>query len=240
MNHSIRLHLAQLESELGSTFEDIRTNFRRLSFIWHPDRQPSEYRQVAEEKLKKINEAYLFFEQTPEALGACSENEAVESDSQGTPSSSRYEVHPLQCPRCEGSGQVAVDVDRLGRFVNQPCPVCAGSQRILIDSRNCCRDCQGHGVRPNLHDADCEAWIDKEMLKRGWLQRHLHPIIYKQSWLRYQQEVAQCASCSGAGYFYFRQDGRKGERRRSTPIDFIINPQGSEIRRRDRRLQTSA
>jgi hypothetical protein len=50
---------ATLEIEYGSSFDKVRTAYRRLCIVWHPDRfQDGELKAHAEEKLKRINEAY--------------------------------------------------------------------------------------------------------------------------------------------------------------------------------------
>ena len=239
MTKLVREHFIQLDAESGMSLDELKLNFRRLSFIWHPDRQPAEYRQLAEEKLQKINEAFEFFEQNSSLLESPIEHLDT-SDLNQPPSAFQYDVSPKECPRCDGSGRISSDVDFLGRFVNETCPICTGQQQILVDERNSCRDCEGEGNRPHLHDSDREDWIDKEMRKRGWLERNLHPIAYKRMWLRFQREVAQCASCSGAGYFYYRHDCRQGQRRSSSPIDFLQEIQGSEHRHQDRRKSYSA
>lgn len=234
MNDQIRRHLSQLEGHPGIELDDLKKNFRRLSFIWHPDRQPEEYRELTEEKMRKINEAYEFFEKHPDALQRITQEEEKKEYSIFS-DSSNYEVTPLDCPRCDGSGHISVDVDALGRFVNETCPVCGGEKVILVDTRNSCGDCKGTGSRQHLHDSDREDWIDKEMRKRGWLERNINPIAYKRTWLRYQREVSDCPSCSGAGYFYYRKDLRKGERRSESPLDFLHELQGVEQRDQDRR-----
>jgi len=50
---------ATLEIEVGSSFTEARAAYRRLCIVWHPDRfQDVELKAHAEEKLKRINEAY--------------------------------------------------------------------------------------------------------------------------------------------------------------------------------------
>jgi hypothetical protein len=237
MKDLIRHHLSQLEGDPGISLEDLKGNFRRLSFIWHPDRHPDEYRLLTEEKLQKINEAFAFFQKNPEALG----EDVLNTEEEKEPDSPlRYEVVSVRCVRCDGSSEVSVDVDPLGRFISQTCPVCQGQSRILIDRRNNCRDCKGEGVRPHLHETDQEHWIETEMRKRGWIERNFNPVAYQRTWLRYQKEIAQCSSCSGAGHFYYRPDLRKGQRRSSSPLDYLQSIQGTEHRQNDRRKTNPA
>ena len=50
---------ATLEIEDGSSFDKARAAYRRLCIVWHPDRfQDGELKAHAEDKLKRINEAF--------------------------------------------------------------------------------------------------------------------------------------------------------------------------------------
>jgi curved DNA-binding protein CbpA len=47
-----------LELEPGASQQQVKQAYRKLVMLWHPDRFPDMERQEAEEKIKKINEAY--------------------------------------------------------------------------------------------------------------------------------------------------------------------------------------
>ena len=48
-----------LEIEEGSSLDEVKTDYRRLCIVWHPDRfQNPELKAHAEEKLKRINLAF--------------------------------------------------------------------------------------------------------------------------------------------------------------------------------------
>jgi RecJ-like exonuclease len=124
----------------------------------------------------------------------------------------------------------------MGKFEHEDCSVCLGSGKMVVDERNLCKCCMGEGLNPDLSPEDREAWIDVEFQKRGWFDRHLNPNEYKRLWLRYHREHMVCSSCEGAGYFFFRPDSRKEERRLSSPADFLRDLNDTEEgRREDRR-----
>jgi len=67
---------ATLEIEVGSSFTEARAAYRRLCIVWHPDRfQDVELKAHAEEKLKRINEAYSTIKNAAATNGS-----AVDSD----------------------------------------------------------------------------------------------------------------------------------------------------------------
>jgi len=105
---------AILEIEYGSSIAEARTAYRRLCIVWHPDRfQDVELKTHAEEKLKRINEAYSTIKNAAATNGS-----AVDSDPGPV-----YE--DLACRYMGG------DV-RLGNFAkNEPEPHCA--VRIATD-----------------------------------------------------------------------------------------------------------
>ena len=52
-----------LELQPGCSEEDVRDSFRRLSFLYHPDKHPND--QEAEESFKKITNAYEIIRKDP-------------------------------------------------------------------------------------------------------------------------------------------------------------------------------
>jgi DnaJ like chaperone protein len=57
-------HYATLGLEKGADMEEIKKAYRKLSMQYHPDKVRhlgDEFRAVAEEKMKEINQAYDYF-----------------------------------------------------------------------------------------------------------------------------------------------------------------------------------
>src|SRR5690606_3191766 len=62
-------YLADLDLEWGATIEDVRRSYRQLVLVWHPDRFTAnpDVRATAEERIKRINEAYAWLRSNPRA-----------------------------------------------------------------------------------------------------------------------------------------------------------------------------
>jgi hypothetical protein len=227
-------HLNQLDLEPGCDLDEVKKSYRSLSFIWHPDRQPERYSTLAKAKMQRLNAAHAYFCAQPEMLADDDVEKMVECQTKEDNAS--YRAHSSSCVRCHGSGLVAKEIGRVGQFEYEDCCVCKGSGKIVIDERNLCKDCTGAGLDPSLSSSDRERWIDGELQKRGWFDRHLNPLEYKRLWLRYHKEHLICSSCNGAGYFFYRPDERKGERRTSSAADFLRElGEGGEFRKKERR-----
>lgn len=234
MTPAAQEHLRQLDLEPGCRIDEVRKAFRTLSFIWHPDRQPEQYVDLAQAKLQRINDAHEFFSSQPEALDTEGICEALESKPETH--TGNYKVHKASCVRCQGSGLVASEVGSKGEFEHSECEVCRGTGQVVVDDRNLCKCCMGEGLNPKLSPEDRESWIETEMLSRGWFDRHLNPLEYKRLWLRYHQEHMVCSSCHGSGYFFYKPDERKNERRQDSAADFLRDlVEDFDGRQKDRR-----
>lgn len=63
MSTNYRCCYETMELQPGATWRDVRRSFKHLVQCWHPDKyeQDAEAKQVAEERLREINKAYLAF-----------------------------------------------------------------------------------------------------------------------------------------------------------------------------------
>jgi len=62
-------YLKILELDAGANIKDVKKSFKLLSMAWHPDRFVNEsHKLLAEEKQKKINEAYNWLSKNKEIL----------------------------------------------------------------------------------------------------------------------------------------------------------------------------
>jgi DnaJ-class molecular chaperone len=234
MSQELTQNLSHLDCELGAKPEDIRRAYRLMSFIWHPDRHPETYAQVAQDKIQKINSAYEWLVANEDLLVSSDHIEGLQLPSAKVDSS--YEVKSSDCLRCHGSGEVAKEVSWNGEFETESCSVCLGSGKVVVDDRNACRDCEGQGLNQKSGHQDRHDWIDAQMRTKGWFDRNLNPNEYKRLWLQFHQEKMICSSCHGSGYFFHKPNLRQEERRRVAPTDFLRDLEGKgEDRRTDRR-----
>ena len=60
MSNDLIHHLHQLDLDVGCTLDELRKAYRHLSFIWHPDRQPENYADMAKTKIQNINHSYTW------------------------------------------------------------------------------------------------------------------------------------------------------------------------------------
>jgi DnaJ-class molecular chaperone len=235
MSEELDRHLLKLDCRRGSTMGEIRRAYRLLSFVWHPDRHPEVYRDVAQEKLQEINASYQWLLTHPDQL---SEPQEVDSIVAPDPSAvdEAYRAKSTRCTRCHGSGEVATGVEWNGEFSTESCDICLGAGALVVDDRNVCRCCEGTGLNEGVTQQERKDWIDSQMRMRGWFDRHLNPNEYKRLWLQFHREHMVCSSCKGSGYFFQKPDMRKGERRKSSALDFLMELDGVEKeRQKDRR-----
>ncbi|MBD2229967.1 J domain-containing protein [Phormidium tenue] len=70
-NQNIHKHLAVLELKPGASLDEIRTSYKELVQIWHPDRfhGNSNLQKRAHQRLQKINESYEILKEYCEGNG---------------------------------------------------------------------------------------------------------------------------------------------------------------------------
>jgi hypothetical protein len=195
----------EFDLEPGASLEDLRRARKDLLFVWHPDRMPERLRDLATERCQRINAAY-------EALTAGGEE--LENQS---------ELVEAECRRCGGLGDVATGLDASGQFVRETCPTCRGAGTLICVASSRCRSCAGDGRDEAAKTVQRLDHVRSHLGalppgSRAWRRR------YRRLLLRYDNEVLPCRTCGGAGFTFFRPDGRsmqtasvKHERRRSEP-----------------------
>ncbi|HUO85392.1 MAG TPA: J domain-containing protein [Thermoanaerobaculia bacterium] len=74
-------HYRLLDLQPGASDDEVRRAYRELVRVWHPDRfgQDPTLRERAEEKLKRINEAYRIISSSPETPSDPDDDPAVEA-----------------------------------------------------------------------------------------------------------------------------------------------------------------
>jgi hypothetical protein len=236
MFHTLVSHLHQLDLDIGSSLDDVRQAFRTLSFIWHPDRQPATYTDLAKSKIQRINAAYEWINKNPDVLQEAPKELAPEPSPSAE--AQAYKAKTSKCIRCHGSGLVAVEVNWKGEFEHETCEICDGRGKIVVDHRNQCKDCAGEGLNLNIDPKERSQWIETQMANLGWFDRNMNPNEYKRHWLQFHRERGICSSCKGSGFFYHRPDIRRNERRVDSAADFLhVLQKKPEFRRQDRRLE---
>jgi hypothetical protein len=223
-----------LEIDASKTFEHTKQSYKELSFIWHPDRHPEQYKKRAEEKIQKLNEAFSYFEKNREYLSNAEQKWEFE---QSVVVSNPYESKLIECVRCNASGYVAESVENSQNFNHVDCHICNGNAYVIIDERNCCLSCEGKGMNPNITESDREEYIQYHLEKLNIIEKFHSKLITKKLWLKFYLEKMLCQSCEGVGYFYYRSNKRKEnkDRRLSSEADFLFMLENSEKRKQDRR-----
>ena len=155
----------------GASQDEIKKRYKKLAMKYHPDRiQDDKEKKKAEEKLKKINEAYTILTKTPEAAHAHAYESGVmrgggiyavyvslETALRGGEAYTQTEkIEPCDdckgqgydmdadgtvCKVCGGVGKV--DGNVLGHSVNRNCGACGGRGRMPDE----CQSCNGVGVK---------------------------------------------------------------------------------------------
>ena len=172
--------LKTLELSPGSTLEDAKKNFRRLSFLYHPDKNPGK-----EEQFKDIVNAYDYIKKNPSILIKTNEtttnydgyicvdlNVTIEdlyfnrtktiAIKRKIPckSCNGYGVKDRVkgvCSLCRGKGSIDNDIlSMLKKSSNRICPACKGAG---IKKEFICPDCVGRKLKDEL----CEVQIELDL-----------------------------------------------------------------------------
>lgn len=232
-------YLRVLDLKAGASREELKTSYKELCFVWHPDRQPERLKEKAEEKIKKINDAYQYFMDHPEQLEiGFEEDDIVQLGHQHDLQNGEYRVEQETCMRCHGTGKTAHKIGKKCEFIEKDCPICDGVGIVLVDRRNTCQSCLGSGMTPNITSQDRSDYIEERIDRGSWLGKLNYRITYKKLWLEFHQKVLICHSCEGSGYFYRKKDHRSQERRKRSEADFIFTLHHDDQRKSERRTAT--
>ena len=160
-----------LELQPGCSEEDVRDSFRRLSFLYHPDKHPNN--KEAEESFKKISNAYEIIRKDPSIL----KKDIITSNSGDTiyvemditiedlyfdrkKSINIKKIVP--CQICSGFGTKDID--------NGLCDLCKGTGKIdnkilgMLKKKSICScpSCNGLGVKKGYACKTCKGKKTKE------------------------------------------------------------------------------
>jgi hypothetical protein len=205
-----------LELAPGADADELRRAWRDLLLVWHPDRLPEHLRARATEKVKALNHAH----------------ELLRAALEGAEPPAAEDVLTLDCARCAGRGVVTTGVTASAHFVVDTCPVCRGGGTLICLADRRCLDCAGHGRKP----------AGSVPTRAAYLRTHLvgedsgtprYRLRYRRLWVRYENQVALCKTCGGAGYTFFRVDARKASAARRKRAKGSAPP--TERRRVERR-----
>jgi DnaJ-class molecular chaperone len=182
----------------GASQTELKQAWRDHVLVWHPDRVPERLRALATEKVKQLNEAY---------------ERLRRGDDQPEPRTDPAAVLLATCARCVGTGEVTCAVNAAGHFEHGPCPTCHGAGALVCVAHSRCSSCAGRG---RTGSATARAEYLRARLGAG--ERGAgYRLRYRRLWVRYEQQVAVCKTCAGAGYTFFRPDGRRASLTRRHP-----------------------
>lgn len=166
--------LKVLELHPGYTREDVKKNFRRLSFLYHPDKNP--HNKESEEHFKDIVNAYELlnkntYDTKKVPAGYCSVD-TIYSELEITIEDIYFErdktisiKRNVLCPTCSGLGTE--------NDINGVCDLCKGTGKIdnkllhILKKQNIyvCPYCNGIGIKKEYICLDCKGKKIKEEIK---------------------------------------------------------------------------
>lgn len=118
-----------LELQPGCSEEDVRDSFRRLSFLYHPDKHPND--KEAEESFKEITNAYELIKKDPSILKS---NTSVSNSGDTIYVEMDITIEDLYFDR-----KKSINIKKI-----IPCPICSGFGTDNIED-GLCHLCKGTG-----------------------------------------------------------------------------------------------
>jgi DnaJ-class molecular chaperone len=163
--------LEVLELNENCTEEDVKRNFRRLSFLYHPDKHPED--KKSEESFKKLVNAYELIRNNPSLLNKktpASYEDAIYAEIDATIKDLYFEMNKavnlkriIPCSTCRGSG-----TSNIHKGV---CDLCKGTGQInnriltMMKKSTVCPSCKGSGIKKEYLCTDCNGKKIKEEVK---------------------------------------------------------------------------
>jgi len=179
--------LQTLELSPGCSLEDAQKNFRRLSFLYHPDKNPGK-----EEQFKDIVNAYDLIKKNPDILKLSNKttsnyegyicvdfNVTLEDLYFGKTKIISIKRKVLcrtcngygtkdkikgVCSLCRGAGSINNDIlGMLKKSSNRVCPACKGAG---VKKEFICNECSGSKLKDEL--CEIQVWLDLKDYKTGY------------------------------------------------------------------------
>ena len=131
-NETLR-YLAVLELKPGVSFNEVKSAYRDLSVIWHPDRQPERLKARANAKLTEINLAYEWLSKNRHYISKLSAK---------TPPSSI-----IKCTKCNTRNRIINDLKPGVHFRKYTCRACNEFLFAVVKCRKCGYDSPEREIR---------------------------------------------------------------------------------------------
>lgn len=154
------------------TMEDVKKKFRRLSFLYHPDKHPGD--EKAAESFRTLVNAYEEIKKNPSIINkkesSTSYDDAIYAEIDVTIEDLYFEITKsiklkriISCPTCKGLGTKDIH--------NGLCELCKGLGQInnkilsMMKRSNSCPSCKGLGINKAYICVDCRGKKVKDELK---------------------------------------------------------------------------
>lgn len=152
------------------TEEDVKKKFRRLSFLYHPDKHPGD--EKAAESFKKLVNAYEAIKKNPSLINNKKESltdyeDVIYAEIDATLEDLYFEINKsinlkriIPCQTCQGLGTENIR--------NGLCNLCKGVGHInnkildMMKRSNLCPSCKGLGIKKEYACVDCRGKKVKE------------------------------------------------------------------------------
>lgn len=133
-------YLAVLELKPGVTYKEVKSAYRDLSTIWHPDRQPERLKSRATAKLTEINLAYEWLSKNQYKLSKLSAKTVK------TPAGSSIRSI-IKCTKCNTRNRIDADLKSGAFFRKYTCRACNEFLYVIVKCRKCSLSYPGKEIR---------------------------------------------------------------------------------------------
>ncbi len=233
---SAEYFLTVLDIARDATDDEVRAAYREAVFVWHPDRLPERMQASATKRLAAINEAYAYLMGPEGRLARSAGDEDEEADDGDAEETRSPEVVETTCRRCKGTGSTIASVTPEGRFESHDCPLCMGRATLVCVAGSACTTCEGDGKGPDGRAQSRAAFLRANMIGVA-PGTTLYRLRFRRLVLHYENNLAPCKTCRGAGFTFFKPDARLGP---SGPFAAPAASKGARPPRDRRRSETRA